>query len=54
MRSPRERLLDILAAIEEIEEYATLGHEAYVRDKLVQGWMVLKLQRIGEAAASGG
>ena len=51
MRSQRERLLDILAAIEEIEEYATLGHEAYVQDKLVQGWMVLQLQRIGEAAA---
>ncbi len=51
MRSQRERLLDILAAIEEIEEYAALGHEAYVRNKLIQGWMILQLQRIGEAAA---
>ena len=51
MRGQRERLLDILAAIEEIEEYAVLGHEAYVENKLIQGWMILQLQRIGEAAA---
>jgi len=51
MRSQRERLLDILGAIEEIEEYATGGHDAYVQNKLIQGWMILQLQRIGEAAA---
>lgn len=51
MRSQRERLLDILGAIEEIEEYAALGHDAYVENKLIQGWMILQLQRIGEAAA---
>jgi uncharacterized protein with HEPN domain len=51
MRSQRERLLDILGAIEEIEEYAALGHDAYVQNKLIQGWMILQLQRIGEAAA---
>lgn len=51
MRSQRERLLDILGAIEEIEEYAALGREAYMQDKLIQGWMILQLQRIGEAAA---
>jgi uncharacterized protein with HEPN domain len=51
MRSQRERLLDILAAIEAIEEYAARGQEAYLHDKLIQGWMILQLQRIGEAAA---
>jgi uncharacterized protein with HEPN domain len=51
MRSQRERLLDILAAIEAIEEYADRGQDAYVRDKLIQGWMILQLQRIGAAAA---
>ena len=51
MRSQRERLLDFLGAIEEIEEYAGLAHDAYVRNKLIQGWMILHLQRIGEAAA---
>lgn len=51
MRSQRERLLDILRAIEEIEEYALLGQDAYMQDKLIQGWMILQLQRIGEAAA---
>ncbi|MGB6064978.1 MAG: HepT-like ribonuclease domain-containing protein [Desulfomonilaceae bacterium] len=51
MRGQRGRLLDILQAIEEIEEYAALGHDAYVQNKLIQGWMILHLQRIGEATA---
>jgi uncharacterized protein with HEPN domain len=51
MRGQRERLLDILAAIEEIEEYSVLGQDAYNQNKLIQGWMILQLQRIGEAAA---
>jgi uncharacterized protein with HEPN domain len=51
MRSQRERLLDILGAIEEIEEYSSLGHDAYVQNKLIQGWMILQLERIGEAVA---
>jgi uncharacterized protein with HEPN domain len=44
-------LLDILGAIEEIEEYTCLSHDEYVRNKLIQGWMILQLRRIGEAAA---
>ncbi|MFH0824454.1 MAG: DUF86 domain-containing protein [Pseudomonadota bacterium] len=51
MRSQRDRLLDILGSIDEINEFASLGRDAYVRDKLIQGWMILQLQRIGEAAA---
>ncbi len=51
MRSQRERLFDILGAIEEIEEYAGLGQDAYAKNKLIQGWMILQLQRIGEASA---
>lgn len=51
MRSQCERLLDIIGAIEEIEEFAALGHDAYAQNKLIQGWMILQLQRIGEAAA---
>jgi len=43
VRSQRERLLDILGAIEEIEEYVALGREAYFQDKLIQGWMILQL-----------
>lgn len=50
MRSQRERLLDILGAIEEIEEFAILGRDTYSQNKLIQGWMILQLQRIGEAA----
>ncbi|MFH1112730.1 MAG: DUF86 domain-containing protein [Pseudomonadota bacterium] len=52
MRSQRDRLLDMLEAMEEIEEYSSLGHDAYVQNKLIQGWMILQLERIGEAAAS--
>lgn len=52
MRSQRERLLDILGAIEEIEEYAGLGHDAYVQNKLIQGWMILHLQRIWRSSRS--
>jgi len=37
MRSQRERLLDILRAMEEIEEYSCLGHDAYTQNKLIQG-----------------
>lgn len=51
MRSHRDRLLDILAAIEEIEEQTALGRRAYTENKLIQGWLILQLQRIGEAAA---
>jgi uncharacterized protein with HEPN domain len=51
MRSQRDRLLDILGAIDEIEEYTALGHDAYAKNKLIQGWMILQLQIIGEAAA---
>ena len=51
MRSQRERLFDILGAIDDIEEDAAQGHSAYAENKLIQGWMILQLQRIGEAAA---
>jgi uncharacterized protein with HEPN domain len=40
MRSERERLLDILEAIERIEKYAARGREAFDRDELIQNWMV--------------
>ncbi|MFQ5532923.1 MAG: DUF86 domain-containing protein [Candidatus Methylomirabilales bacterium] len=49
MRDDRERLLHILEAIERIERYAARGREAFEQDELIQNWMVLHIQIIGEA-----
>jgi uncharacterized protein with HEPN domain len=35
MRSDRDRLLDILEAIERIEKYAVRGKEAFLADELI-------------------
>ena len=50
MRDTRERLRDILEAIEHIERYATKGRGAFEADELIQNWFVRHLQIIGEAA----
>jgi uncharacterized protein with HEPN domain len=49
MRSERERLLDILEAIERIEKYAVRGKTAFLEDELIQNWMVNHISLIGEA-----
>jgi uncharacterized protein with HEPN domain len=49
MRSERERLLDILEAIERIEKYAEQGKEAFKGDELIQTWIVHHITIIGEA-----
>jgi uncharacterized protein with HEPN domain len=49
MRSERERLLDILEAIERIEKYAERGKSAFLEDELIQNWMVNHISLIGEA-----
>ncbi len=36
MRDDRERLLDILEAIERIDRYAVRGRETFERDELIQ------------------
>ncbi len=50
MRDPKERLRDILEAIEAIERYLKRGRTAFEQDELLQGWFVRHLQIIGEAA----
>ncbi|MBI3576096.1 MAG: DUF86 domain-containing protein [Gammaproteobacteria bacterium] len=50
MRDARERLRDILEAIEHIERYAAKGRSAFEADELIQSWFVRHLQIIGEAA----
>ncbi len=51
MRDPKERLKDILDAIEKIERYAARGRDAFEQEELIQTWVLYYLQRIGEAAA---
>ncbi len=51
MRDQRERLLDIMEAVERIERQAERGRKPFERDELIQVWIVHHLQIIGEAAA---
>lgn len=50
MRDDRERLRDILEAIERIERYTDKGREEFMQDELIQTWVVHHVQIIGEAA----
>ncbi|MCX9084864.1 MAG: DUF86 domain-containing protein [Candidatus Methanoperedens sp.] len=52
MRDDRERIIDILEAIERIEKYTTSGKDGFSHEELIQVWMVHHLQMIGEAARS--
>lgn len=56
MRDDRERLTDILEAIDRAQRYAVRGRAAFEGDELIQAWMVQQLMIIGEAAGqlSGG
>ena len=49
MRDDRERLRDILEAIERIEKYALLGRAKFDADELIQTWILHHIQVIGEA-----
>jgi len=52
MRDARERLLDIVRAIEAIERYAPGDRARFEQDELLQTWFLWHLQIIGEAARS--
>ena len=49
MRDDRERILDVLEAIERVERYAQRGKAAFEEDELIQNWMLRHLEVIGEA-----
>jgi uncharacterized protein with HEPN domain len=51
MRGSRERLIDILEAIEKIERYVSRGKKAFDSEELLQIWMIHHLQTVGEAAS---
>lgn len=50
MRDDRQRLLDIIEAIERIEKYVPRGRQTFEKDELIQTWILRHLQIIGEAA----
>jgi len=50
MRDDRERLRDILEAIERIERYTGVRTEAFENNELIQNWVVSHIQIIGEAS----
>lgn len=50
MRSDRERLLDILEAVDRIEAQAARGHAAFTDDELIQTAVIRWIEIIGEAA----
>lgn len=50
MRDPKERIRDILDAIEHIERYSVHGRARFENDELIQSWFTRHLQIIGEAA----
>jgi uncharacterized protein with HEPN domain len=50
VRDPRERLQDIIEAIDNIQRHTAIGRQAFDKDELVQSWCVRHLQIIGEAA----
>ncbi|MDJ0648460.1 MAG: DUF86 domain-containing protein [Xenococcaceae cyanobacterium MO_188.B19] len=52
MRDNRERLKDILEAIDGIEKYANRGKQVFEQDELIQIWIIHHLQIIGEASAA--
>jgi uncharacterized protein with HEPN domain len=51
VRDPRERLRDIIEAIDAIGRYTHEGRRRFDDDELVRSWVLQHLQIIGEAAA---
>ena len=50
MKEDRDRLEDILEAIERIERYAEKGRNIFEADELIQTWFIHHIQVIGEGA----
>jgi len=50
MRSDKEKFVDILEDIENIERYIPQSKQGFETDELLQVWVVRHLQIIGEAA----
>ena len=50
MRSDRDRLNDILSAIQKIGERTGAGREEFLRDEMLQVWMIHHLEIIGDGS----
>jgi hypothetical protein len=50
MNGDKDRLADILEGIARVEKYAFSGKEAFLRDELIQTWIVHNIQIVGEVA----
>ncbi|MGB5634148.1 MAG: DUF86 domain-containing protein [Waterburya sp.] len=50
MRDDKERLRDIIEAIEQLEKYSQRGKTVFKQQELIQIWIIYHLQIIGEAA----
>jgi uncharacterized protein with HEPN domain len=48
LKDDRERLLNILEAIERIERHLAQGRKAFEQDELIQNWVIHHLQREGD------
>lgn len=51
MRDYTERLTDIQEAIADIEKYAVRGEKAFLKDELIQVWMIHHLNIIGNISS---
>jgi uncharacterized protein with HEPN domain len=51
MRHDRDRLLDILEAIESIQRYSKEGRSRFDTDELVRNWILMHIEIIGEAVS---
>jgi uncharacterized protein with HEPN domain len=51
LRDDRDRLADIIEAIDRAQRYTVRGRAAFESDELIQAWMVQQLMLIGEAAS---
>ena len=49
MRDNRERVLDVIEAIERIEKVSVRGRDYFYNDEMAQVWIIHHLQIIGEA-----
>jgi uncharacterized protein with HEPN domain len=50
MRDDRARLVDMLDAMNNIQNYTVLGKDRFQRDELVRTYIIYQLQVLGEAA----
>jgi uncharacterized protein with HEPN domain len=51
VRDDKARISDIIDAINRIDKYSIQGYEIFIKDELIQTWILHHLQVIGEATS---